>query len=311
MSDDSTFFPSRDSVIIYPGQTCEPMLIHSSESGWTQIWRVDKDGRFRTIKALKPEYRGQVKFESLLRKEYEIGYSLSHTAIREIYDFRDIPGFGNCIEMEWIDGVTLTEFLSGGIDNPTARRIALQLCDALGYLHSKQIVHRDIKPSNILITHNGNYVKLIDFGFSDTDSFSILKGPGGTASFAAPELLAGEAVDNRSDIWSLGKVISLLLPNEKSIIRKCVQPDPDKRFQDVGDIKEALLRKRRVWPLVAAVAVVVAGVFIARQSRQSEGSQEALGTFPAVEDTTDIVDVGAIDELFRQVTEMIDDAGSQ
>ena len=213
MPDDSTFFsPANDpaskdvnmSDVLSLSKDEAKNLIHSSEAGWSEIWLIDKNGRFRALKSLKPSFRGQARYESLLRKEYEIGYSLSHTAIREIYDFRNIPGLGNCIEMEWVDGVTLTEFLSGGRPaRATAKKIALQLCDALSYLHSKQIVHRDLKPSNILITHNGNYLKLIDFGLSDASSWSILKGPAGTASFAAPELLAGGVIDNRTETVSL------------------------------------------------------------------------------------------------------------
>ena len=112
MPEDSTFFPDKTPVI--PSEAKDPILIHSSERGWSELWLIDKDGRFRALKALKPSFRGQARYESLLRKEYEISYSLSHTAIREVYDFRNIQGLGNCIEMEWVDGVTLAEFLSSG-----------------------------------------------------------------------------------------------------------------------------------------------------------------------------------------------------
>ena len=295
-----------------------PRLIHSSESGWSETWLIDKDGRFRTLKALKPSFRGQTRYESLLRKEYEIGYSLSHTAIREVYDFRNIPELGNCIEMEWVDGVTLAEFLSKGHPGKnTLRKIVLQLCDALSYLHSKQIIHRDLKPSNILITHNGNYVKLIDFGLSDADSWSILKGPAGTESYAAPELLAGDPVDNRTDIWSLGKVISLLLPAERKIARKCMMENPMERFQDVDEVKAALERKRRIWPLFFACAaalgiiVVLGRWFDSAHQPGIDSANQPDDERAEKPDTTTVIDAEAIDELFRQATEMIDDAGSQ
>ncbi len=313
MAEDSTFFLEKPPVIL--SEAKDPILVHSSENGWSEIWLIDKEGRFRALKALKPSFRGQTKYESLLRKEYEIGYSLSHTAIREVYDFRNIPGVGNCIEMEWVDGVSLNEFLSRGqLDRTTARKIAAQLCDALDYLHSKQIIHRDIKPSNILITHNGNYLKLIDFGLSDADSWSILKGPAGTASFAAPELLAGDSVDNRTDIWSLGKVISLLLPDEKRIVNRCLRDNPADRFQDVSEVKAALFHKHRGWPLIiASVSVVAAIAFLCLRSwnRWFESVQQPPQTTVEEVDSLDFVDANAIDELFRQATEMIDDAGSQ
>ncbi|MBR1926858.1 MAG: serine/threonine protein kinase [Bacteroidales bacterium] len=357
--EDSTFFNVQDDVIsdsqilspssggaqgdrdvILSGALSLPKgkaknLLHSSENGWSEIRLIDKDGRLRALKALKPAFRGQTKYESLLRKEYEISYSLSHTAIREVYDFRNIPGLGNCIEMEWVDGVTLTEFLSGGkAGADTRKKIARQLCDALTYIHSKQIIHRDIKPSNILITHNGNYLKLIDFGLSDADSWSILKGPGGTASFAAPELLEGKPADIRADIYSLGKVIALLLPGEKRLVRKCVMADPEERFKDVSEVKSALERKYWSFPqalLIAATVVAAIWFFGARGvprvgPAMTRGGGQAMtkDSGPATRedngaamassdpgDTTVTVDVGAIDEMFRQATEMIDDAGSQ
>ena len=315
MPDDSTFFTDKPHVI--SNEVKDPRLIHSSEAGWAEIWLIDKDGRFRAIKSLRPEFRGQARYESLLRKEYEIGYSLSHTAIREVYDFRVIPGLGNCIEMEWVDGVTLTEFLSEGrARGETRRKIAFQLCDALSYLHSKQIIYRDLKPSNILITHNGNYLKLIDFGLSDASSWSILKGPAGTASFAAPELLEGGPVDNRTDIWSLGKVISLLLPGERRIIQKCLRESPAERFQDVAEVKAALSHKHRVWPyltaLLALVAVILVlgflswGRYFQVPDRSPKAVQPPSGIVGDDPDTLDYVDANAIDELFRQATEMID-----
>ena len=342
MPEDSTFFTNRGSTPLTNRGSAPltnrdldalnkrslsgvegPRLIHSSESGWSETWLIDKDGRFRILKALKPSFRGLARYESLLRKEYEIGYSLSHTAIREVYDFRNIPGLGNCIEMEWVDGVTLADFLSKGHPGKTTlRKIALQLCDALSYLHSKQIVHRDLKPSNILITHNGNYVKLIDFGLSDADSWSILKGPAGTESYAAPELLAGAPVDNRTDIWSLGKVISLLLPAERKIARKCMMENPVERFQNVDEIKSSLERKRRIWPLFLACAAAL-GIFVvlgrwfgsAHQpwfgSAHQPDAHQQINERAEKPDTTTVIDAEAIDELFRQATEMIDDAGSQ
>ena len=217
--------------------------------------------------------------------------------------------------MEWVDGVTLADFLSKGHPGKTTlRKIALQLCDALSYLHSKQIVHRDLKPSNILITHNGNYVKLIDFGLSDADSWSILKGPAGTESYAAPELLAGDPVDNRTDIWSLGKVISLLLPAERKIARKCMMENPVERFQNVDEIKSSLERKRRIWPLFFACAAALGIIVVLGRwfgSAHQPDAHQLVNERAEKPDTTTVIDAEAIDELFRQATEMIDDAGSQ
>ena len=73
--------------------------------------------------------------------------------------------------------MTLADFLHQQPGAATLRRIAAELADAVAYVHLQQVVHRDLKPSNIMITHNGHYVKLIDFGLADTDSHAILKHP--------------------------------------------------------------------------------------------------------------------------------------
>ena len=59
--------------------------------------------------------------------------------------------------------------------------------DALEYIHGKQTAHRDLKPSNIMITRNGQHVKLIDFGLSDTDDYAVYKQPAGTEGYISPE----------------------------------------------------------------------------------------------------------------------------
>ena len=148
-------------------------LIHSSDDGFSELYRGCKNGRFFVYKALKKEYRGNPLYEELLRKDFNIGFSLSHTGICQYFGLIDFPSIGNCIVMEWIDGRNLENLISSGeIGKGLARKIICELCDALGYIHKKQIIHRDLKPENIMITDNGHNVKIIDFGFSDADSYS-------------------------------------------------------------------------------------------------------------------------------------------
>lgn len=299
MTEDSAFFELRDD---YRTSFVRPECIHRTAEGWAELYRVERDGKFRVLKVICPEYREQQRYEALLRKEFEIGYGLDHPAIRAVYSFGHTDAFGNYIEMEWVDGVPLSDLLAGG--RPVAavsRRLLTQICDALSYLHARQIVHRDIKPANILVTHNGQNVKLIDFGLSDTDSHAILKAPAGTESYAAPELLRGEPVDCRADIYSLGKVIAQLLPWRLAVIRRCTAEDRADRYPDAAAVARALQRRPWGWVLLgAAVALAVAVLlFLPQRSRPLPETEEQL-----VPESV-ITDPAAIDELFRQATDMI------
>lgn len=314
MNDDSAFFV--DARLENKDCSYYRELIHSSSGGWTELYRVDKSGKFRVLKALKPQYRGEPMYEMLLRKEFEIGYNLQHPGICEVYGFIQNPDIGNCIEMEWIDGITLSDLIKAGrLTGGLSRRIALQLCDILSYLHSKQVIHRDLKPSNIMVTHNGRNVKLIDFGLSDSDSSSILKSPAGTASFAAPELTSGNPVDARADIYSFGKILSLMKGGFGRISRKCAEPVPAHRYSDVESVKNAI----RIVPWLKSVpylmAVVAAGFVIAIIGKTEKNLTHTSSSEPADQQTevsidTTITDPSVIDELFRQATDMVNTGGN-
>lgn len=249
----SSFFTSPDE----PGQGDGPFLepIHSSENGYCMLYRINRLGRFRVLKCLKPEYRGNPTYEGLLRKEFEIGFGLDHPNICQYYSFRHTGELGNCIEMEWVDGRTLEELLAGGRPGAELQMSVLdQLCDALSYMHSKQVLHRDIKPSNIIVTHKGDVVKVIDFGFSDSDSHSVLKASAGTALYTAPEVLKGAPAGISSDIYSLGLIIAALTGRHRAVVRRCCDPRPARRYSSVADVKKALHSK---WPAVSGILFIL------------------------------------------------------
>ena len=238
-------------------------LVHRSETGFAEIWRATKFSQFVVLKALKEEYREDAVYEALLRKEFEIGYSLNHPAVCRTWHFRDHPLLGHCIEMEWVDGVPLDQRFSTALpDEELFRKIAAELCDALAYLHSRQVIHRDIKPSNILITHNGDNVKLIDFGLSDSDDSAVLKMAAGTKDHIAPEVLEGRPADVRTDIWAVGKVLSGLTRGHRRALRKATAPDPARRYPHIGAFKKALLgRTTSAW-LYFVIALVTGALSV-------------------------------------------------
>lgn len=254
------------------------IVIYVSQDGPTMLLCGEVMGKKRVFKALKPDFRGNELYERMLRKEFEIGYSLSHPGIAQTISFLNLPQCGNCIEMEWIDGMTLDEYARAGRSQDSLRRVMLQVCDALSYLHSRQVCHRDIKPSNILVTHNGHNVKIVDFSLSDSDSHALLKNPAGTKHYAAPELLGRESSgDARSDIYSLGMVMKDLGLFPKAASR-CCQPSPGKRFQDIDAVKKSIEESngRRLQVIIGIasglLAVIVAAMAALRsgQDRTNE-----------------------------------------
>ena len=175
---------------------------------------------------------GNICFFRLLRGT--IRHTLDHPNICPVLDFMNIPGLGNCIVMQWIDGESLADLLPNlshrsPSGRSTLRKIIFELCDALEYLHRHQIIHRDLKPGNIMITRNGRNVKLIDFGLADADWYATFKNPAGTKDFISPEQMAGESVDCRTDIYSLGKIMQAMGIYSR-IASVCAVEDRDKRY---------------------------------------------------------------------------------
>ena len=149
-------------------------------------------------------------------REAQSASALNHPHICTIYEINKDhdPPF---IAMEYVEGRTLSERLDADkLEIPEAVDIALQVADGLAEAHEVGIVHRDIKPANILINKRGQ-VKIVDFGLARrfvasaddrtqkqiTHSGMII----GTVSYMSPEQARGQAVDARSDIWSLAVVL--------------------------------------------------------------------------------------------------------
>lgn len=266
----SGFFSQQGESVFSRPEALEP--VESSGSGLTRLLLCREGGRTRIFKALCDPYNGDPFFESLLRKEFEIGFSLDHPNICAFYAFREIPPYGPVIELEYIKGRTLREVLDGpGLSGKAARQVVAQLLDGMAYMHAHQVIHRDLKPENIMLTENGNNVKIIDFGFSDSDLHYINKGPAGTRSHAAPELLAGEEADLRADIYSLGKILQELAPRYRNVIRRCLSVRKEDRYDNAAEVREAILlsdRRRAVLSYTVAAILLLAAALFAFSARR-------------------------------------------
>ena len=142
--------------------------------------------------------------------------------------------------------------------------VFLRLLEAVEYVHSRQVVHRDLKPGNIMVTRNGNGVKLIDFGLSDTDQHAMLKQAAGTVGYISPEQLGGGEPDVRNDVFSLGCVLRDMRLGwfMGFVVRRCCG-GIEGRYANVGELRRAVLRAYGALQRICRVAAVVVGLGVA------------------------------------------------
>ena len=242
----SGFFGEDITVDIYS----DLKEFYTPANGYSRLHLCRRYGKLHILKSLQPFYSSQELYKQLLLKEFNIGYQLDHPNIRHTIGWEKNDLLGNYIVLEYIDGIPLTTFIEQGkLTRALAYKFITETCNALQYIHNKQLIHKDLKPNNILITYNGNNVKLIDFGLADCDDYEILKIPAGTEKYLAPEQLDPNAtLDCRTDIYSLGIIIeelATILKDRKlaSIAQKCTCQNPNSRFNNTAEIVETLKSK--------------------------------------------------------------------
>ena len=170
--------------------------------------------RFVAVKILRPEFTSDKEFLERFKVESQAAASLSHPNIVSIYDVGNDNDI-NYIVMEYVDGATLKEYITGNgrLNWKSAINIAIQICSALEHAHKNHIVHRDIKPHNIILTKE-MVAKVTDFGIARAVSSSTLTMTGntiGSVHYFSPEQARGGYTDEKSDIYSLGIVLYEML----------------------------------------------------------------------------------------------------
>ena len=173
-------------------------------------------GRQVAIKTLTEGFSGQADMLERFYREAQAGI-LQHPNIVVVYDLGDQDGVP-FIVMEYVNGDPLDKIISSGKPLPLIDKLSIieQVCAALGYAHQRGVIHRDIKPANVIVQPDG-HAKIVDFGIARIQTSSAETGLTrtgnviGTIHYIAPERLRGLPFDGRSDIFSTGVMLYLLL----------------------------------------------------------------------------------------------------
>lgn len=214
-----------------------------------------------------------------LRREARAAAALTHPNIAQIYDVITHQD-QDFVVMEWVEGQTLADLVASGPLSPgEVARIGAQIARALAFAHRRGIIHRDVKCENVMITPEGA-AKVLDFGLAQIQGLpqdQRLTQEGlvvGTSRAMSPEQAMGKPLDHRSDIFSLGSLLyeaatgqpaffgdTVLetmhkvaraeyvplreraphLPRELAeVIERCLERDPDRRFQDASEVANLL-----------------------------------------------------------------------
>ena len=237
--------------------------------------------RIVAIKVIAPELATSAAARRRFAREARAAAAVSHDHVVAIHAVAESPGGLPYLVMPYIPGQSLQERIDarGPLDVEAILRVGMQAAAGLAAAHSQGLVHRDIKPANILMEEGVERVKITDFGLARAADDASLSQSGvvaGTPQYMAPEQARGEAVDPRSDLFSLGSVLYAMAAGHPpfraetamgvlrrvsddqarpireinpdvpewlaAIIERLHAKDPAGRFQSAGEVAELLAR---------------------------------------------------------------------
>ena len=283
--------------------------------GMCNVYRAFDAEALQTVavKMLRDEYAADEEYLRRFRNESRAINALSHPNIVKIYDVvLDAPN--PYLVMEYVSGITLKEYIDRKKPLPgrTAANIAGLVLTALQCAHENGIVHRDVKPQNIMVTEKGE-VKVMDFGiarFAMSQSHTIDGNAIGSVHYISPEQALGGAVDQRTDIYSVGVILFEMLcgrlpfdgespvsvalqqveQNPKAlrslnpsvpvgleqITLHAMAKNPDDRYADCGemiaDLRRWLADPKTTFPAYAATPVKKAAEFVRNKVPKKTGA---------------------------------------
>ncbi|MBL8215264.1 MAG: tetratricopeptide repeat protein, partial [Bryobacterales bacterium] len=260
-----------------------------AEGGMGVVYQAvdEKLNELRAVKVAKAQHIAR------LSPEARNALRITHPNVCRVFEIHTAAtarGEVDFLTMEFIDGETLSQQIrrEGALPAAVARDIALQMCAGLSAAHAINVLHRDLKSNNVMLTRDGKgdlRVVVMDFGLAQEGGDAGAPGGGvaGTPFYIAPELWRGARASVASDIYALGVVLhemitgrqpaavrdpggGLLLTVDpacngvwRTVISRCLDSDPNKRYGSAVELAEALSgrRQRRVRLAVATVAALV------------------------------------------------------
>jgi len=181
--------------------------------------KINRTVAIKTIALDKQNADAESEFRERFRREAEAAGRLSHPGIVTIFDVGEEPDTHELyLVMECVKGKSLEQVLEekGRLAPDEAVRLTMELAEALDCAHGQNVIHRDLKPANILVTEEG-HAKIADFGIAklSVDNFTLHGHVWGTPAFMSPEQLNDEPIDGRSDLFSLGVILYMLLTGHR------------------------------------------------------------------------------------------------
>jgi serine/threonine protein kinase len=229
------------------------------------------------LKVLKPDVLGDKFMLERFKNELRLARKITHKNVCRIHELTHIIE-GPCISMEYIEGETIRSLLNriGVFSLRSALHIAREVCSGLNEAHAQGVAHRDLKPENLMMDRHG-HIKIMDFGVARAfsgDPATTVNAIAGTPSYMAPEQVESRKVDQRADIYALGLIVYEMLTGNQvfkadtplaaaykqvheapppprkvdptipetvqTLILRCIEKEPERRFQTVAELGAAI-----------------------------------------------------------------------
>lgn len=284
--------------------------------GMAEVFLAKKRGaegtyKLLVLKRVLPQYGESRRFRAMFAEEAQLATRLNHPNIVQVYDFQDYGEEGQLLSMEYVEGPDLRKLTKAarahGARLPpfVAAFVVGEVAKGLHYAHERkdegghpiEIVHRDVSPQNVLLSFDGA-VKIADFGIATANMFreepGVLKGK---TAYMSPEQAAGQKVDRRTDLYSLGVVFHELLTGRS--MHAGLDGDPLLEAVRAGHVEPPSTYARDVPPELEAI--VMRALAKDREDRYRTGRDLAAAVTRALFQRQLMIDAHVLEGVIAQL----------